>query len=160
MTTVKKARELALRVLDQHWQEGSIAVDPFTIAERLGVTVRIGSLPDNASGALYKLGPGKYEIAVSKDDTRTRQRFTCAHELGHFMDREEHEEPQEMVDYRDASSATGLNPRERFANAFAAELLMPGWAVQQYRSVGYGTETLARIFQVSPSAMAIRISKL
>ncbi len=63
-----------------------------------------------------------------------RQRFTIAHELGHFF--LHRASSTVFVDaapifFRDESSSNGSQREEIEANAFAAELLMPEDAIRQ-----------------------------
>jgi len=63
------------------------------------------------------------EILLNKSDLDKRQRFTLAHEIGHIVLHDQ-KSKEEIVDYRKDI----LNPqgtKEREANKFAAELLMP-----------------------------------
>lgn len=156
-----KASKLALKVLDEHWQKQSVPINPIAIAESMGLTVRIGRLPADVSGALVGTADGRFEIVLSETDSPNRQRFTCAHEIGHYVERvSDGLPPKDQVDFRDYVSSQGTDEHERFANAFAAELLMPAWAVEQHRKVGFGASTMARMFLVSPSAMEIRLNSL
>ena len=153
--------QLALRTLDEHWPEQTIPVNPAIIGHRLGLLVQTADLPDDVSGALVRLDGDTYSVMVSATDSFNRRRFTCAHEIGHYLDRKAHgEQPEEMVDYRDGTSSLGNEPREVFANQFAAELLMPSWAVREYFSKIWRVADLARFFNVSPSAMEYRLKNL
>jgi Zn-dependent peptidase ImmA (M78 family) len=96
-----------------------------------------------------------------------RQRFTIAHELGHFFlhSRDEHVTKAPMVMLRSGASSTGLISEEIQANQFAAELLMPreavGLLVEEYDIIDDDViDSLACNFEVSPQAMAIRLGKL
>jgi Zn-dependent peptidase ImmA (M78 family) len=50
--------------------------------------------------------------------------------------------------------------KEREANSFAAELLMPEEKVREFWQLTHDITTCAEAFQVSQSAMAIRLERL
>jgi len=95
--------------------------DVDAICELLGVTVfrtALGSDLDAAvSGAFLKHPVVGFSILVNLDMTPGRRRFTMAHELGHAL---LHSDQETFV-----ISGPRTDGRERFANAFAGELLMP-----------------------------------
>ena len=99
-----------------------------------------------------------------------RRRFTIAHEVGHlllhvpvvhetFCDR-----PADVEEIEDESAATELpelRQREREANLFARELLMPESLVnEQARATGFNLPALADRFEVSVPAMRLRLRLL
>ena len=97
------------------------------LAEAAGIEVRARRLSRNESGMYVQRG-GRRVIFYHPEHSWVRMRFTIAHELGHaelhggadaaFVD-------IDMVALRNDISSTGLDHREREANAFAAALLMP-----------------------------------
>lgn len=92
-----------------------------------------------------------------------RRRFTLAHEIGHYVQKYQKyalgDEGGE-IDYRDERSSKGTEPDERWANGFAAALLMPASAVRQFWAQGMTPEQLAEAFNVSQRSMDLRIAKL
>jgi DNA modification methylase len=84
-----------------------------------------------------------------------RRRFTLAHEVGHVM---LHGQPQAAA----ARGGGGRNTkREREAERFAAELLMPTRLVREaVDKYGVNVETLRALFEVSAAAMQIRLREL
>lgn len=150
----------AVSVLDHHWDR-SFPVDLKVIADKNGVTIHevphIGNWDDDISGVI-SYDNGKPEIFIRNRDSVTRQRFTLAHELGHFF---LHEGERFRDNYASTSSGN-YDPDEIAANAFAAELLMPSLAVEFFISEKdiKEVEDLARIFVVSPKAMTYRLVNL
>lgn len=125
-------------------------VDPVQIARRLGVDVHRAVLSQEISGALVKKLGQDPTILLNASDHTNRQRFTCAHELGHFVTRELEPDVYEYVDLRDTMySASGRDPDEVFANRFAAHLLMPEDEVRRLATEGLSVTLMARHFQVS-----------
>ena len=171
------AVETAREVLAAHptASDSAGAVDPAEIASSLGVTIRYFSLDDNLSGFML-IEAGKAMIGVNQNDGAKRQRYTIAHELGHYFLHDRSEpflDPRTahvQVIPRDDLSSQGIDPREIEANVFAAELLMPEDrlrdAVEQQGGLGIFDDQdseikqLADQFQVSVRAMTIRLERL
>lgn len=145
------------------------------IAKAFGAKVRYSPLDDELSGMAFY----KDEVPIIGVNSRhhvNRQRFTIAHELGHFVLHDNilrkgmHVDKVITMLNRDTSSSKGSINIEIEANQFAAELLMPRRLVQQYmdqEELNYGrvpdedaVEDMARAFKVSPMAMAYRIAKI
>lgn len=163
-----EAERDAQQLLQKAWWKDAMSqlrlpVDPFAIARELGVQVYVDrSLPPEVSGMLRKqAGYSDPEILLNAADSRNRQRFTCAHELGHYTQRVKNgqDESWEYVDRRDPLSAQGLDPDEVYANQFAAELLMPRDVVRE-RAAGSNAAALAVDFGVSGDAMRFRLDNL
>jgi Zn-dependent peptidase ImmA (M78 family) len=79
------------------------------------------------SGAIVRKD-GHVVIAVNPAHHINRQRFTIAHELGHYFwheGLEQHVDQRVRVSWRNADSSKAVNWTEIQANRFAAELLMP-----------------------------------
>lgn len=128
---------------------------------------------DGISGILM-IEQNTATIGYARNESPQRQRFTKAHELGHFM---LHRGGNLFIDkdfktmYRPASSnAPSTEWQEWEANEFAACILMPEHLVREELekiqidyvddNKGSWIEKLAKKFGVSVSAMSIRISRL
>lgn len=139
------------------------------VARRLGVQVRYAPFDGEISGMSY-IKDGVSIIGVNNLHHPHRQRFTLAHELGHVLLHTDELERQVHLDrgslYRDSLSSTGTNARERAANAFASELLMPSVLLEQAIDPRMDLEDddavgrLARKFRVSVAAMHFRLNRL
>lgn len=163
MTTVSSRRDPVIeadRVRLSAW--GPVfPVDPVLIARRLGINVRQAVLSANVSGALVKNLGEDPTILLNASDSPNRQRFTCAHELGHFVGRDNDPDAYEYVDLRDTIwSAAGVEPTEVFANQFAANLLMPEKEVRRLHAEGYGPTEMALYFDISQDALHFRLKNL
>jgi Zn-dependent peptidase ImmA (M78 family) len=114
----------------------------------LGLEVERAAI--DCSGMLF---PADRRILVNAAEPETRQRFTIAHELGHWVCQrlEGHSAPVYC-----RADEIGLDPEvkalEREANLFAAELLMPEGAVRAAFARDEGAESLG----VSENALAWR----
>ncbi len=141
-----------------------LPVNPFLISQRLGIQTYTATLKGDVAGMLVKREREEPEIYVHAHDNSNRQRFTCAHELGHYNKRSQLEDlayrnEWEYVDFRDLLSSGGTDPEEVYANKFAASLLMPREAiVHHYEELG--AVALAYKCGVSPAAMNFRLRKL
>lgn len=121
------------------------------ICRRLGVQVH--PITDPGWDGALKVENGQAHIWYNSGVAPTRQRFTVAHELGHLVLHDGD------VEFRDRITLLGVSPKERQANKFAAELLMPEWWINAF-SPGRTVDVLASIFEVSPQAMGIRLQAL
>ena len=150
----------AERILEAFWGDRGFPVDPVYIANELGIKVVRAPLPPRVSGALVKMPGEDPVILIHSGDHIRRQRFTCAHELGHYVylvRSNEDLESFEVVDLRSPLSSQGTDPKERFANNFAANLLMPRAEVRRLLAKGYDELEMARYFGVSEEAMRYRV---
>lgn len=166
--TVEAERD-ARELLERAWLKvgpGRIVlpVDPFDIARQLGVQVFTDSgLPPEVSGVLQKQpGYEDPEILLNATDSRNRQRFTCAHELGHYTQgvKSAKDDAWEYIDGRDPLSSEGADADEVYANRFAAELLMPRVVVEELADVSRNAAVLALDFGVSGDVMRFRLDDL
>ena len=102
-------------------------------------------------------------IAYNGKARRERQRFTIAHELGHFI---LHRSQQKSFNCDSQSVHTGidgLRQIEREADEFAGNLLMPGDLLREWISDQridlHVLSAIAKRFQVSFEALCIRFIK-
>ena len=95
--------------------------DMGSVCELLGITVyraELGAdLTKTISGAFLHHPEIGFALLVNLEMTPGRRRFTIAHELGHAL--------FHSADNRYLVSTAAKSPRERFADAFAGEFLMP-----------------------------------
>src|SRR5947208_7479473 len=97
------------------------------LAAALGIEVRSSAGKDDVSGALIR-NDDSVVIAVNSSHHENRQRFTIAHEIGHFIlhkRTERHFDEDFRIDYRNTVSSEATQRDEIEANRFAAALLMP-----------------------------------
>jgi len=117
-------------------------------------------LDKDTLGALVKQPGQDPTIFLNEDDSPTRKRFTCAHEIGHFVRRSREEPEYTRVDLRNSLSATGEDQEEVYANEFAACLLMPEDEVRRLSKNGFSDLEMAIRFGVSRAAMQYRLKNL
>jgi Zn-dependent peptidase ImmA (M78 family) len=141
-----------------------------TVVHHLDLTAQARPLAD-ASGVLV-VENGRGMIGYNVNHSRVRQRFTIAHEIGHFVMHAGNEHQQRLfVDRsmfrRDEDSSTGNDQQEVDANQFAAALLMPAMLIKaEITSSRFDLDdeedvsNLARRFNVSGAAMTFRLKNL
>jgi len=144
------------------------ATCPVTIegmARDLGLAVKRMRLPDSVSGKLVALAsPPGFEIHVNSSHSENRIRFTIAHEIAHYVLHRDLIRNGIVDDELYRSEQVGSR-YETQANAFAADLLMPKALVKArfeklmslISDPDRILETMASDFQVSRSAMRIRL---
>ncbi|WP_423973499.1 ImmA/IrrE family metallo-endopeptidase [Kingella oralis] len=152
---------LARNILNTYW-DLSIPIDVHQIAKNMEVEVQevshIGTSVDNISGS-FEIINNRPVCTIRTSDAFVRQRFTLAHELGHYV-------LNHGKAFRDNdavfSGRYNYDYREVEANTFAAALLMPADAVHEaivnipHLTIGQ----LADIFNVSHTAMGYRLTNL
>lgn len=155
-----RARSNAEEILDQYW-DGNLPVDPVALARMAGTSVFTAQLGDDVFGMIIGSGDSA-DIYLDQDQGMPRMRFTCAHELGHYVDHSMRGDTlvssKGYVDKR-SEEGRGTAP-EIYANEFAASLLMPERNVQQDVKRGKSIAQMANTFQVSLSAMSWRLKHL
>ena len=134
----------------------------------------LDNMPDEVSGAIF-FRDGEFSVAINKNKPVVRQNFTVAHEFGHyFLHRQWLVDNAEtvLVDFSNLDSEGMLlnsdtaptdeenMNKEREANHFAAELLMPEDKLRQFWELTTDVQKCAEAFQVSVVAMAIRLEKM
>lgn len=152
------ASKLADEVRQNYWGE-SVPVDPFAIAKELSIDVRLDpALGDDVAGVIIKEYDEDPVIYINASDSRVRQRFTCAHEIGHYIERTiVQDQPDDDFGFTDKRQSGPNDIHEFFADMFAANLLMPEHDVRLLAEQhGDKTVALARAFDVSLPAMRIR----
>jgi Zn-dependent peptidase ImmA (M78 family) len=151
---------IASNILAAHW-DGKLPVDLQEIAAGMGVFLFSSKQLGSLSGKI-ELVNERPHVTINTNESLVRQRFTIAHELGHFaLGHLSDGQPQ----FRDpaANFSTGASSAlERQANAFAAELLMPQRAVEYAvnEKQMLGIAELAGAFHVSQAAMTYRLQEL
>jgi Zn-dependent peptidase ImmA (M78 family) len=167
----KHIRQLAARLISENKvQRPPVPIE--RIARSLGVMIRKQAVDETISGFLYRnIATRRSLIGVNKVQHPNRQRFTVAHELAHLLlhsVNDVHIDRTFTVKHRDHRSAKGMDVEEMEANLFAAELLIPvNFLHEDLKRVGeldlaYDEKVaqLAKLYQVSNQAMAVRLSHL
>ena len=146
-----------LEIIESHQKVAPVHVVP--IAKDLGVDAyRAKNWPGNLSGMIRRDPDNEDRFAnyVNASHPETRRRFTIAHELAHLI---LHKGLIGDGITDDALYRSGLsNKVEAQANRLAARILMPWELIDPMINEGKtDIETLAAAFNVSLSAMSIRM---
>lgn len=145
------------------------------VAKKAGINLFPFDLGDDVSGVLH-ITNGIANIGYNPNESKVRQRFTIAHELGHFklhptdkffVDNENY---YQFIMFRSSNLSTSSKDlkKEQEANAFAAAILMPQSFVkkeiQNYNGFDFSDSRmineLAKKFEVSTQAISYRIINL
>lgn len=124
---IRTIRRDAEDVLGQNAYDNSLPVPTEKIAERLGYKITRFFPHDSLKEVSGIVDHERKVISLNSEETARRQRFTLAHEIGHIV----LHKGESFVDYRKAILDPS-DPREREANRFASELLMPADPFFQY----------------------------
>lgn len=132
-------------------------IDLAEILKKNGIKLKFGKFEDPSIAGFYK--KSEKTIYVSEDDSYSRQTFTIAHELGHFL---LHEDKTSDVFYRLDSIQLDKQDKaeEQEANWFASSLIMPENLMRDYWDIIPDEREMRRIFKVSQSAMNWRLKNL
>lgn len=154
-----------------------IPVNIIEIAKNCGITVynadfeKLGN--KNVSGAIRYIN-NEFSILLNKKEPRERRRFTLAHELGHFfLDNEILKSSRIHVDtlYRSSVESSYVAKAveqdseieltsEIEIDYFAGALLMNEMILRKIFQIEPSISKLAKIFDVSYSAMTVRLDLL
>ncbi len=142
----------------------TVPVDVFGLAAELGLGPEADVLGDNISGLLRRNPDGSMTCVYNAFHAPTRQRFTVAHEIGHFIFHRDRLNAgvSDTLAFR-ADNVQLPNPligreQEWQANNFAANLLVPDRWLRAAQAAGIkSVPELARHFNVSPAVMRIKM---
>lgn len=151
------ARRDAHKALADYWHPGHFPVDVEQIAEQIGIRVEETYLREGVSGMLQVQQGQTPIIYVDAREPKVRQRFTIAHELGHYIERVNRGHKDfSFVDRRGAV----YDIHEFYADEFAGALLMPATELNRLREEGLSIREIGQRFGVSPTAVNKRIERV
>ncbi|WP_030527731.1 ImmA/IrrE family metallo-endopeptidase [Phycicoccus jejuensis] len=147
-------RQYAERVGEHHEiYDRAGTADLHDLVRRLGGRLAIG----DSKESLHVNAPGDFVIYLPRLTSSRRDRFTIAHELGHYFLHYLHPGSETAASFGRGER----NPVETQANVFASSLLMPERVFREaWRLKDGDVHALARQFEVSPAAVAVRAQVL
>ncbi len=125
---------------------GKPPVKPDLIAYGLGLKIILYPFLYNTSGIICSLNNSGI-ILVNKNHSLTRQRFTIAHELGHYF-----------LHYKSSLSLEEDRIMHIQANNFAGTLLLPYFMLERYLFLS--PSKISQIFMVSQRTVERRLETL
>lgn len=157
-----KPHKDSLTVIKDHWTQMPVPVAK--IAAEIGLGPVYEEMPEGISGAIRRKPDGKYEIVVNSLHGRARQRFTIAHEIGHYIYHRDllGRGTGDNLAFR-AEGTRYPNPyitarEEREANTVAANILMPTHHIKALKERGIDEPAeMAKMLGVSTPAMRIKL---
>ncbi|MDD0856707.1 ImmA/IrrE family metallo-endopeptidase [Arthrobacter alpinus] len=149
------ARIAAARTLKDYW-DGSLPVDPVAIAESMGISVEFSRLKPGISGAII-VEDGDARILLDESENYGRQMFTCAHEIGHYVERMANGDHEYSFVERRTQK---YDLHEFYADEFAGNLLMPASNFTSTWKKMKSDNLMAANFGVTPAAAKKRREKL
>ncbi|WP_298443539.1 XRE family transcriptional regulator [Ferrimicrobium sp.] len=156
LQVARRLADWSRRRLDIVEGAGRLACLAKSIEDELGVDVLIEEYDSGTNGAAITDREFPF-ILINASQAYNRALFTLAHELGHVL-------ADDGTVFRIDLNLAGTDERERVANAFAAELLMPEEIVRNYLdSWGRNIRSLAKMmtrFGVSWQSLVYRLHNL
>jgi len=158
-TMASRTRDALHREAERLLEAAGVTREPVALRDVISALnlslVQTDREPFSCEAALAPLGDG-FVVSVRGDGGERRRRFSIAHEIGHFV-----LHPAQARHERGGTVNEAMRVREREADAFAAELLMPQHLVRQAAlEEGVDARRLADRFEVSVAAMSLRLRRL
>ena len=176
MAANRRKAEEAAHQLVRSLARPTLPIDVERLATQEGLKVIHERFATDVSGTIVRESTGRVVLGVNTYHSKTRQRFTVAHELGHWKLHLENKRVGTFVDrpaevlFRDRVASEGVDAKEIEANAFAAALLMPEDLVIREARRAFRTQPslpseqlvdrLAADFNVSQQAARYRLMNL
>lgn len=149
------AKQTALQILER-LNIVEPPVNPYYVAKQLGIAAYSVDFYGEAQQVSGYYDANEHAIYVNREEYPLRQHFTAAHELGHSQ---LHKDWVKTDDYqvllRDDNAPKDW--REKEADNFAANLLVPRFMLNQYYD-WVPIERLSRLFSVSVPVIKNRLA--
>ena len=161
------AKQCAEEVLKENFVNAP-PVNVFAIVRNYGLDVAYMSFSEYEDVAGF-IDLEKRQIVVNDFDGPSRQKFTVAHELGHWIMHRQllEKHPDQGVLLRLPLGRPDPDPREKEANSFAANLLVPDMFLtpniesgQRLKDFAGGEKLLATVFGVSADVIGYRLREV
>ena len=161
----------AKKSADKVLQENLVTSPPvniFAIVRNYGLEVTYADFGGHSDVAGF-IDLEAHHIVVNSLDPPSRQKFTVAHELGHWVMHKQmlQDNPEQGILLRLPLGMPDPDPREKEANSFAANILVPDEFVlpviqdgPQMTDLRGGERLLANVFGVSPDVIVYRLRQL
>jgi|WetSurSiteA1Bulk_404760.scaffolds.fasta_scaffold20829_2 Zn-dependent peptidase ImmA (M78 family) len=153
------ARNMARKVIKDH-KLIEVPIDLNKVFQKLRLKYIELNDPEGIDGAIIEIEnkPAIAYLNIAKPIPR--QRFTLAHELGHiFLKHSKRDlyDAEEVREIGEKLTDQSKPPKEKEADAFASELLVPHDKLKKYEADINNIDKLVGIFHVSKEAMTIAV---
>lgn len=156
------AEKLYDKFMSKGNSENGVSLDIMKLVEELGgVVYEAGYIKMNQNSMIVDPEDNSFKIYVSASEGIRRQKFTIAHEIGHYFIHYKGGDPEkpQTVYYRTSWAAGGSKEYE--ANIFAANLLMPEKEFKKiFNNCNEDLSIVADEFGVSIAAAEVRARSL
>ena len=116
---------------------------------------------DDRAESLEVREPGDFTVIIPTHTSQLRDRFTIAHERGHYFLHYRAPDQHRVGDRISTFTRLGRNVAETQANVFASNLLMPEDHFKaMFERSGHDMAVIARYFEVSVPAAKVRAEYL
>lgn len=129
-----------------------LPVEITQICRKLGISVRLYE-PTDGNDGVSMIYEGQPIILVNAKMPTARQRFTCAHELGHIILGH-----VGVYELRNREPSATDNPIEQAANVFASRILAPACVL--WGCGAFETEEISRLCNISRQAAGFRSERM
>lgn len=159
MLVWQQARRDAEAVARAYCNREDFPRDIEAIIEKVGIDVVSAPLTEETSGLIIKRDEfSDPQIYVDSTEPRVRQRFTLAHELGHYFERANADDME--YSFLDRRGSDHYDLHEFYADEFAGTLLMPEDEIERLQKDGAEPVEMASHFGVSVAAVNMRLKRL
>ncbi len=162
---LKPRYTLANKIAQKLLKDSKVDFPPVPVKELLNylnINYLPYDFPEKKVSAVLMKDNDLIVVGVNKNHPTNRQRFSIAHEIGHYMLGHHVDsilDPAEVADGMfDTTCENAFQEQE--ANHFASELLMPSLAIKDDFKSTKDAKSLAKKYDISEQAMWIRLLKL
>jgi Zn-dependent peptidase ImmA (M78 family) len=136
-------------------------LDVRAVIEKLfSIRVCMEQMDREVSGYLERRG-STWVIGINIFHSPRRQRFTMAHELGHYLLHRDSLDGEKKIELMLLRSDASNSTQEKQANEFASELLIPSKELEKNIKDGIDSiDMLSEVFEVSIAAIRYKAYKL
>jgi Zn-dependent peptidase ImmA (M78 family) len=156
------ATKIAQKIIDET-KISSPPVDVHKILAHIGINLLPYPFPETISAILLKES-NMLVVGVNNTHHPNRQRFSIAHEIGHYLLGHYKDIFVDMAAISegqfDASDTEHNKVQEQEANHFAGELLMPTSMLRNDFIKLRNVEAIAKLYKVSKDALWIKLLKV
>jgi hypothetical protein len=161
--TKRQIQSIALKFLVSH--KLSPPIDFKKAAKTVNAELVFIEMPKSVSGLIIAPMPDMpvYGISINSRHSHYHQRFTIAHEIGHLLLGHLEGRCPNITMFSDVGNfSLGIYPREREANIFAAEMLIPTPHIKDIVfSAGWrDINSLCRLYGASQQAIRIKLKEI